>query len=427
MGKRRAFLSAMLFAGIILLGTGCGNPAGRTGKSGSETAVSGSSASGAAASGGNSALSGSSVEGESALAKKSRDFAEQIVTGLYAPLMEHLTAELASRTDEEKLRESFESVVGNASGYAGIDSVEESQYGEYRIVLVTLRYAYNQGRTIRFVYDKQEKIAGLWFNEAALKNKGQGEEGEEKEVTIGRDPYALKGKLLLPATEKPAPAVVLIPGRTDMDMDGNIGIGGNTPIKDLAEGLAARGIASLRYHKRGFQYKNSLPENAGIYDTLVEDAGYAVDFLYHTKEIDTSRIYLAAQGKAADYLPALVQRKEKRLAGVAMLAGKPIRTTETIYAEEKKTVQCDASYWVEKNSTLPLLVLQGESDFETPMTHYKKWQELLKGRSHVTYRSYRGLNHYFMPSAGKTDAAEYDKTGSVSASVIRDLADWLML
>ncbi|MCH5252197.1 MAG: DUF3887 domain-containing protein [Lachnospiraceae bacterium] len=424
---KRVLLAAACFLLIAGFVTGCQKKTDTKEESGRSVAISGSAVSGTAADSDSSTVSGSAGDAESELAKKSRNFANQIVSGLYAPMMEDFTAELANQTGEENLRASFQSIAGNLTGYEGIESVEESENGEYHIVLVTLRYGNNQGRTIQFVYDKQEKIAGLWFDVTLLRQNGEEKEDtyEETEVIVGREPYALKGKLLLPEKEEKVPVVILIPGKDDMDMDGSIGNGENTPIRDLARGLAARGIASLRYNKRGFQYAYSLPESAGIYDTLTEDVGYAVDLMYNTREIDADRIYLVAQGKAADYLPALVQRKERRLAGAAMLAGKPIQTTETIYAEKKKAVKCDAKYWIETNSTLPLLILQGESDFETPMVHYEKWQELLKGRSHVTYHSYQKLNHYFMTSAGKTDTTEYDSTGSVSQSVIRDLADWI--
>ena len=62
----------------------------------------------------------------------------------------------------------------------------------------------------------------------------------------------LHGSLMLPATAQPAPVVLIIAGSGPTDRDGNNPAGGNNDsLKRLALGLAERGIASLRYDKRG--------------------------------------------------------------------------------------------------------------------------------------------------------------------------------
>lgn len=62
---------------------------------------------------------------------------------------------------------------------------------------------------------------------------------------------ALKGTMLAPEKAQ-APAVLIIPGSGPTDRDGNnpLGIKG-APYRLLAEGLAAKGIASVRIDKRG--------------------------------------------------------------------------------------------------------------------------------------------------------------------------------
>jgi len=62
----------------------------------------------------------------------------------------------------------------------------------------------------------------------------------------------LHGSLMLPETTQPAPVVLLIAGSGPTDRDGNNPTGGNNDsLRHLALGLAERGIASLRYDKRG--------------------------------------------------------------------------------------------------------------------------------------------------------------------------------
>src|SRR5579872_5630789 len=60
----------------------------------------------------------------------------------------------------------------------------------------------------------------------------------------------LKGTMLTPA--EPAPMVLIIPGSGPTDRDGNnpLGVKAST-YRLLAEGLAARGVGSVRIDKRG--------------------------------------------------------------------------------------------------------------------------------------------------------------------------------
>jgi len=63
----------------------------------------------------------------------------------------------------------------------------------------------------------------------------------------------LAGTLSLPAVAKGVPVVLLIAGSGPTDRDGNNPMlpGKNDALKQLASSLAARGVASVRYDKRG--------------------------------------------------------------------------------------------------------------------------------------------------------------------------------
>lgn len=61
----------------------------------------------------------------------------------------------------------------------------------------------------------------------------------------------LRGSLLLPRSAVPPPVVLLVAGSGPTDRDGNNPFGGNNRyLLRLAEALAERGIASVRYDKR---------------------------------------------------------------------------------------------------------------------------------------------------------------------------------
>lgn len=74
----------------------------------------------------------------------------------------------------------------------------------------------------------------------------------ERAVTVGSAPWALPGTLTLPDGHGPFPAVVLVAGSGPEDRDETID--GDKPFRDLAWGLASRGIAVLRYDKRTLVY-----------------------------------------------------------------------------------------------------------------------------------------------------------------------------
>ncbi|GAN55609.1 alpha/beta hydrolase [Tanticharoenia sakaeratensis] len=67
------------------------------------------------------------------------------------------------------------------------------------------------------------------------------------------DPGVLGGTILAPAGRSGDPVVLMIPGSGPTDRDGNSAIPGVRPatLRLLAEGLASRGIASVRVDKRG--------------------------------------------------------------------------------------------------------------------------------------------------------------------------------
>ena len=72
------------------------------------------------------------------------------------------------------------------------------------------------------------------------------------EVTLQTPTGTLYGTLLTPSSATPVPVVLIIAGSGPTDRDGNSILlpGPNNSLRMLAEGLVARGIASLRYDKR---------------------------------------------------------------------------------------------------------------------------------------------------------------------------------
>ena len=114
-------------------------------------------------------------------------------------------------------------------------------------------------------------------------------------IIIGKNTkYPLKGILTLPDNAaKPVPAVVFVHGSGSSNKDEKVGR--LTPFRDLAEGLAARGIASVRYDKRSFThgFKMVLSKTPiTVKEETIEDAVLAAELLRQDPRIDPENIFI---------------------------------------------------------------------------------------------------------------------------------------
>lgn len=79
-----------------------------------------------------------------------------------------------------------------------------------------------------------------------------------------------------------------------------------------------------------------------------------------------------------------------------------------------------------KQLDMPMLILQGERDYQVTMKDFALWKSALEGRQNVTFRSYPKLNHLFMAGDGKPSPAEYEQPGHVAEQVVGDIAKWVL-
>jgi pimeloyl-ACP methyl ester carboxylesterase len=98
--------------------------------------------------------------------------------------------------------------------------------------------------------------------------------GEEVSLKTGMG--VLYGTLTLPDNTGPVPLVLIIAGSGPTDRDGNSRLlpGKNNSLKMLAEGLASRGVAAVRYDKRGIgsSADAGTDESSVTFDTFIDDA-----------------------------------------------------------------------------------------------------------------------------------------------------------
>ncbi|HKT01382.1 MAG TPA: alpha/beta hydrolase [Rugosimonospora sp.] len=142
----------------------------------------------------------------------------------------------------------------------------------------------------------------------------------EQEVTLGTGPLAVPGTLTMPNPPGPHPAVVLLAGSGPLDRDSTIGR--NKPFKDLAWGLATRGIAVVRFDKVTCAHGDQVAHDAAFTadDEYLHHAVAAVHLLRRQPPIDPRRVVVLGHSLGGTVAPR-VAAAEPATAGLVILAG----------------------------------------------------------------------------------------------------------
>ncbi len=119
-------------------------------------------------------------------------------------------------------------------------------------------------------------------------------------------------------TAKGFPCVLLLPGSGRVDRDENAKKLPLDALRQIAEDLASRGIASFRYDKRGVGESGGEYWTAGFFDH-VADAEAAVEFLRGRGDVDPARVYVLGHSEGA-YICIRVCAEHPDVAGAVLLA-----------------------------------------------------------------------------------------------------------
>src|SRR5262249_23736739 len=136
----------------------------------------------------------------------------------------------------------------------------------------------------------------------------------------------LAGTLIAPKLEagKRAPAVLIIGSEGKGNRDGVLIGEVSQPIyRDLAEALAARGLAVLRYDKRWAG--ESECKQAASFDDYIDDARHALEFLRAQPQVDAGRLFIFGHSEGGYIAATIGSQEDAKLAGV-ILAAAPGRT-----------------------------------------------------------------------------------------------------
>ena len=130
---------------------------------------------------------------------------------------------------------------------------------------------------------------------------------------------ALAGTLALPPGEGPFAAALIASGSGPLDRDSNHRRAHFDVGRQLAHALAAAGLASLRYDKRGVGESPGDWRRAGLHDN-VDDLGRALQALAAAPEVHGDRIVLIGHSEGA-ILSASLAARGVAVRGVVLLAG----------------------------------------------------------------------------------------------------------
>jgi pimeloyl-ACP methyl ester carboxylesterase len=140
-----------------------------------------------------------------------------------------------------------------------------------------------------------------------------------QEIVLPASPGALHGTLVDAGSK--APAVLIIAGSGPTDRDGNspLGVQANT-YKLLAEGLAAKGISTLRYDKRGIAAsKDAMTAEADLrIQTYADDAAAMAAEL--RRQTNSECVWLLGHSEGA-LLAEMVAQHPAGLCGVIIVSG----------------------------------------------------------------------------------------------------------
>ncbi|MFD2286160.1 alpha/beta fold hydrolase [Pedobacter petrophilus] len=283
----------------------------------------------------------------------------------------------------------------------------------------------------------------------------------------------LAAVITTPKNVKNFPIVVFVHGSGPSDMDETIGA--NKPFKDLAGGLAAKGIGSVRYVKRTLIYANEFNKPYTVKEEVLDDATAAIALAKTIPGADLKQVYVFGHSLGGMLAPKLATTSPE-LAGIIMAAA-PARKLSDIITEQNRymfglskdttaanktqlneaikeinksritqlgtTIKPDsvilgipAKYWADLNAynqvsvakglgKQRIFVLQGGNDFQVSKADFDLWSTALGKKKNVQLKYYPALNHLLSEQTEKTNTSQYQIPKNVSEALVNDLATWI--
>lgn len=151
----------------------------------------------------------------------------------------------------------------------------------------------------------------------------------EEAITLKTETGNIEGTILLPETKFPVPVALIIAGSGPTDRDGNNPMMKNNSLKMLSAELAKKGIASLRYDKRGIAQSQQagLKEADLRFENYIQDAESWIKLLKQNKNFSEVIVIGHSEGSLIGMIASQNENVSKfvSIAGIGQPADMIIR------------------------------------------------------------------------------------------------------
>jgi dienelactone hydrolase len=303
-------------------------------------------------------------------------------------------------------------------------------------------------------------------------------------IVVGSGKTALHGELALPqGASGPSPVVVLIQGSGGGDLDEWSPTITKRLFRDLAYGLASRGVATLRFDKASsmpsFGIAGWDPATFTLQHEYLDPVSWALAVVEKRPEIDPKRVFVLGHSEGGWLIPWFLQ-DHPELAGGVIASGNArhfaevpilqnqylivvnhpdthysdaelglLRQIDEVKAQKardpniaddtpvselpfgvpapvwKFMATYDAPQAIAKLDK-PVLILQGDRDYNvTAKDDLPLWKKALAGKKDVTVKEYPDLDHAYAAGKGMGLPNDITLPGHVAQPVVDDLVAWV--
>jgi len=407
------------------------------------------------------------------------NFFQLLEDGKFTEAYGNFDETVKAKLSEEQLKKLWSDVHENLGKSKSLEAVQSKVQGDF--FAVTVAGEFERG-TQNFIlgFNKTQKIVGFFLAPKPVTAKYLAPSYAdttlytEKPTYLTTPGHQLAAIITTPKNLKNFPVVVFVHGSGPSDMDATVGP--NKPFKDLAAGLAAQGIGSIRYVKRTMIYAQEFNKVFTVKEEVTDDAVAALAMAKTIPGADIKNIYLFGHSLGGMLAPRIASQVPD-LSGI-ILAAAPARKLTDLMIEQNKylfdkindtaktaKVQFDmavteiakanitqlgamkpdsvilgipAAYWVDLNSydqvaaakklTKPrIFIIQGGNDFQVSQKDYDLWKAGLAGNQNAEFKFYPELNHLLSQQVEKGTGTQYQAFSSVSATLINDIVAWIKI
>lgn len=230
----------------------------------------------------------------------------------------------------------WKQITAGLGKFESVEGAQNKSQDSLQSVILDCKFAYGS-QPFQFVYNNNAKMIGFFIvpvkQVPQYKPATYSDSSKYKAsfINIKSGNFDLPGMLTLPKSGEKFPLVIFVHGSGPSDMDETVGQ--HKPFKDLAEGLAMQGIASIRYVKRTMLYGQSFVNKSyTLKEEVEDDLQKALEYAQSLPEIDKSKIYIFGHSLGGMVAPRFASQHPE-LKGI-ILAAAPARAFGDIAVEQ---------------------------------------------------------------------------------------------